>query len=45
MMQSAEERYCLDLPNALNCASDRRVLVQRKVSPHLIVIGWEVLQL
>jgi hypothetical protein len=39
MMQSSEERQRSDLPDALNGARDRRVLLQREVSPHFIIIS------
>jgi hypothetical protein len=39
MMYSSEERNCGNLPDALNASSDRCVLAQGEVSPHLIVIG------
>jgi hypothetical protein len=39
MMYSSEERNRGNLPDALNGSSDRRVLAQGEVSPHLIVIG------
>ncbi len=39
MMQSSEERQRSDLPDALNSARDRRVLLQREVSPHFIIIS------
>ena len=39
MMYSSEERKRGNLPDALNASSDRCVLTQGEVSPHLIVIG------
>ena len=39
MMQSSEERHRGDLPGALNCARDRRVLLQREPGPNVIVIA------
>jgi hypothetical protein len=38
-MYSSEERKRGNLPDALNGSSDRRVLAQGEVNPHLIVIG------
>ena len=39
MMQPSEERHRGDLPDALNGARDRRVLLQREVSPHFIIVS------
>src|SRR5208337_4074698 len=39
MMQSSEERRRRDSPDALNCAKNRRVLPQREVGLHNIVVG------
>jgi len=39
MIQSSDERERGDLPDALNGARDRRVLLQREVGPHFIIIG------
>jgi hypothetical protein len=39
MMYSSEERMRGNLPDALNASSDRCVLAQGEVSPHLILKG------